>query len=131
MAELQVEYYNCMLKKDEEELFFDSSSFFSRGNRDEIITYKSRKRSADNSLQVDRIMKASRQSDYSSEALLNGVSYFKKEFFEQSILAIAGRNNCPKVNIPTYTIFYCMNLRQIHKDPKKDIHNYVEMKILA
>ena len=59
-----------MLKKDEEELFFDSSSFFSRGNRDEIITYKSRKRSADNSLQVDRIMKASRQSDYSSEAFI-------------------------------------------------------------
>ena len=79
-----------MLKKDEEELFFDSSSFFSRGNRDEIITYKSRKRSADNSLQVDRIMKAPQPSDYSSEALLNGVSYFKKGFFEQSILDNAG-----------------------------------------
>ena len=121
-----------MLKKDEEKLFFDSPSFFSRGNRDEIITYKSRKKSADNSFQVDRIMKASRPSDYSSQALLNGVSYFlKKGFFEQSILAIAGRNNCPKVNIPTYTIFYCMNLRQTQKDPKKDIYNYVEMKILA
>ena len=76
-------------------------------------------------------MKASRPSDYSSETLLNGISYFKKGFFEQSILDIAGRNNCPKVNIPTYTIFYCMNLRQTQKDPKKDIYNYVEMKILA
>ena len=51
-------------------------------------------------------MKASRPSDYLSEALLNRVSYFlKKGFFEQSISNIAGRNNCPKVNIPTYTFF--------------------------
>ena len=106
MAEFQVEYYNHMLKKDEEELFFDSPSSSSRGNRDEIITYESRKRNADNSLQVDRIMKVSRPSDYLSEALLNRVSYFlKKGFFEQSISNIAGRNNCPKVNIPTYTFF--------------------------
>ena len=57
-------------------------------------------------MQVDRIMKASRPSDYSSETLLNGVSYFlKKGFFEQSISNVAGRNNCPKVNIPTYTFF--------------------------
>ena len=68
-----------MFKKDEEELFFASPSSSSRGNRDEIITYESRKRSADNSLQVDKIMKASRASDYSSEALLNGVSYLKKK----------------------------------------------------
>ena len=74
LAELQVEYYNHMLKKDGEELFFDSPSYSPRGNRDKIITFESRKRSAYNSLQVDRIMKASRPS----EALLNGV-FFKKD----------------------------------------------------
>ena len=40
LTELQVEYYSRMLKKDEEELFFDSPSSSSRGNRDEIITYE-------------------------------------------------------------------------------------------
>ena len=85
LTELQVEYYSRMLKKDEEELFFDSPSSSSRGNRDEIITYESRKRSADNSLQMNRIMKASRASDYLSEALLNGVSYLKKKGFFDSL----------------------------------------------
>ena len=78
LAELQVEYYSCMLKKDEEELFFNSPSSSSRGNRDEIITYKSRKMSTDKTLQ-DRVMKASRPSDYSPEALVDGVSYLKKK----------------------------------------------------
>ena len=35
-------------------------------------------------------MKAPQPSDYLSEALLNGVSSFKKGFFEQSILDNAG-----------------------------------------
>ena len=42
LAELQVEYYNRMLKKHEEELYFDSPSSSSSGNRAEIITYENR-----------------------------------------------------------------------------------------
>ena len=44
---------------------------------------------------------------------------------------IGTRNNCPKSNIPTLTIFYCINLRQMQKDVDKEILNYVDMKISA
>ena len=116
LAELQEDYYKRMLKKETERLFDGPPApSFSRINRDEIVTYKSRKRGADNSLQLDRIMKASRPSEHCTKPLLNGVFYFKKGFFEESVIDVAGRNNCPKVNIPMYTIFYCMNLRQKKK----------------
>ena len=41
------------------------------------------------------------------------------------------RNNCPRSNLPTLTIFYVINLRQTQKDVEKDVLNYVDMKILA
>ena len=81
-------------------------------------------------MQFDRIMKSS-QSSTNRVKLLNGASYFKRGFFEQSLINIGSRYNCPKVNVPTLTIFYCVNLRQTQKDPDKDVYNYVEMKILG
>ena len=57
--------------------------------------------------------------------------YYKKGYFDEVSIDIRTRNNCPKVNVPTLTVFYCINLRQTQKDPEKDIMNYVNFKIFA
>ena len=75
-------------------------------------------------------MKSSRPST-SRVKLLNGASYFKRAFFEQSSIDIGSRSNFPKVNVSTLTIFYCVNVRQTQKDLDKNVYNYVEMKILG
>ena len=77
-------------------------------------------------------MKLSKPLSPTVPKLLNGTTYFKqKYYFEQVSIDIGTRNNCPKSNLPTLTIFYVMNFRQIQKDVEKDVLNYVSMKILA
>ena len=74
LIDLQIDYCNMMLKKEMEFLF----AIMPLANRDETITYKSRKRGADNSLQFDRIMKSSKPSLAAapSNKLFNGTMYF-------------------------------------------------------
>ena len=84
-------------------------------------------------------MKSSKPSSPTVPKLLNGTAYPKqKGYFEQvSIdieqvsIDIGTRNNYPKSNLPTLTIFQVMNLRQSQKDIEKDVLNYVDMKILV
>ena len=65
-----------MLKKEKEEFFYGPpASSSSRRNRDEIVIYESRKWGADNSLQLDKIMKAYRPPDHCIKPLLNDVPY--------------------------------------------------------
>ena len=90
LIELQVQYYNTMLEKPKE-LFFDGPS--SSNNRDEIVSYESRKRGPDNSLQFDRIMKSSRPST-TVPKLLNCTLYFKKGPYDEASIDIGTRNNC-------------------------------------
>ena len=76
--------------------------------------------------------KSSKPSSPTVPKLLNGAAYLKqKGYFEQLYIEIGTRNNCPKSNLPTLTMFYIMNLRQAQKDVEKDVLNYVDMKILA
>ena len=105
LIELQVQYYNTMLEK-QKELFFDGPS--SSNNRDEIVTYESRKRGPDNSFQFDRIMKSSRPSN-AVPKLLNCTPYFKKGPHDEPSIDIGTRNNCRKTNVLAFTIFYCIN----------------------
>ena len=126
LIELQVQYYNTMLEK-QKELFFDGPS---SSNRDEIVTYKNRKRGPDDSFQFDRIMKSSTPFN-AVPKLLNGTPYFRKGPYNKPSIDIGTRNNCPKANVPTLTIFHCINLRQTQKGLDKDGLNYVGMKILA
>ena len=118
-----------MLEKEMELLF----AITSPANRDETVTYESRKTGADNSLQFNRIMKSSKPSLAASPSnkLLNSTAYFKKGYFDEVSISIETRNNCPKSSILTVTIFYCINSRQIQKDVIKEILNYVDMKILT
>ena len=95
------------------------------------MTYESKKRGADNSLQFDRIMKYSKPSPLTTaHKLLNGTPYFKKEHFDEVSIIIGTRNNCPKAHVPALTVFYCINQRQTQKDPEKNM-NYVNFKILV
>ena len=83
-------------------------------------------------LQFDRIMKSSKPSSPTVPKLLNGTPYIKqKGYFEQLYIDLGTRNNYPKSNLPTLTIFYVMNLRQIQKDVEIDLLNCVDMKTLT
>ena len=105
MFELQKAYYKMMLKKDTEFLFTELN--YSPRDRDEIVTYESRKRGEDNSFLFDSIMKSSKPSLATVPKLLNGTAYFKqKGYFEQPHIEIVARNNCPKSNLATLTIFF-------------------------
>ena len=105
---------------------------YSPCDRDEAVTYESRKRGVDNSFQFDRIMKSSKPSPPTFPKLLNSTAYFEqKGCFEQLYIDIETRNNYPKSNLPTLTIIYTMNLRKTQKDVEKDVLNYVDTKILA
>ena len=65
-------------------------------------------------------MKLSKPSSHTVPKLLNGTAYFKqKGYFEQVSIDIGTKNNCPKSNLPTLTMFYVMNLRQTQKDVKR------------
>ena len=66
-----------------------------------------------------------------SNKLVKGTTYFKKGCFDEVSTDIGTRNTCPKFNILTLTIFYCINLKQTQKDVDKEVLNYVDMKILA
>ena len=77
-------------------------------------------------------MNSSKPSSPTVPNLLNDTAYFKqKGYFERLSIDIGTRNNWPKANFSTLTIFYVMNLRQTQKDVEKDVLNYVNMKILA
>ena len=108
LKEVQAEYYNAMLQKEQakqvSEYFFDSPA--SMNNRDEVEFRESCKRASDNSLQIDRVMKCSRPSSNNDEVTLHGTPYFKKPgYFQEEMLDISDRNNCPKVNLTCYTFF--------------------------
>ena len=127
LVSLQTDYYNMMLNKETKLLFG-----LTPRDRDETVTYESRKRGADNSLQFDRIMKSSKASSPFQPKKLHGTAYFKQRgCFEQVSVDTGTRNNCPKANIPTLTVFFVINLRQTQKDIEKDVMNYVDMKMLA
>ena len=111
LIELQVQYYNTMLEK-QKELFFDGSC--SSNNRDEIVTYESKKRGPDNSLQFE---KSSRPST-AVPKLLNGTPYFKKGPYDEPSINIGMRNNFPKANVPTLTIFYCIKFEANSEGPR-------------
>ena len=77
-------------------------------------------------------MKSSKPPSPTVPKLLNGTTYsMQKYYFEQLCIDIRTRNNGPKSNLPSLTIFYVMNLGQTQKDVEKDVLNYVNMKILA
>ena len=77
-------------------------------------------------------MNSSKPSSPTVPNLLNDTAYFKqKGYFERLSIDIGTRNNWPKSNFSTLTIFYVMNLRQTQKDVEKDVLNYVNMMILA
>ena len=73
LFDLQNAYYKMMLEKEAEFL-----SNYSSYDRDETVTYESRKRSMDNSFQFDRIMKSSKPSS-PTVPKLNGTAYFKQK----------------------------------------------------
>ena len=108
LFDLQKAYCKMMLEKETEFLFN-----YSQCDRDEIVAYESWKRGVDNSFQFNRIMKSSKPSSPTVPKLLNGTAYPKqKGYFEQvSIdieqvsIDIGTRNNYPKSNLPTLTIF--------------------------
>ena len=88
LMDLQVRYYIEMIEKQNN--FF----FAPNKNRDEILTIESRKRGPDNSLQFDRITKASRP--FTLPKLFNGSLYFKKGPFEEVNIDIGTKKNCFK-----------------------------------
>ena len=128
LSQYHTDYYNTMIAKEAKESLFDVGS----GNRDNSITFESRKRGADNKFE-HKIMKCSRPSANKQVKKLHGTPYFKvKGYFEEENLDIGERNNCKKVNIPCLTVFGINNCRQTQKDlDDEKIISYVDAKILA
>ena len=127
-SQYQTDYYNMMIVKEAKESLFDVGS----GNRDNSVTFESRKRGADNKFE-HKIMKCSRPSANKQVKKLHGTPYFKvKGYFEEENLNIGERNNCKKVNIPCLIVFGINNCRQMQKDldDEKTIST-VNAKILA
>ena len=129
LSQYQADYCNMMIAKEAKESLFDVGS----GNRDDSITFESRKRGADNKFEHNKIMKCSRPSANKQVKKLHGTPYFKvKRYFEEENLDIGERNSCKKVNIPCLTVFGINNCRQMQKDlDDEKIISYVDSKILA
>ena len=72
LFEVQYGYYKMMLEKETDSLFN-----YSPRDRDESVTYESRKRGAGNSFQFDRIMKSGKPSSPTVPKLLHGTTCFK------------------------------------------------------
>ena len=128
LSQYQTDYYNTMIAKEAKESLFDVGS----GNRDNSITFESRKRDADNKFE-HKIMKYSRPLGNKKVNKLHGTPYFKvKGYFEEENLDIGERSNCKKVNIPCLTVLGINNCRQTQKDlDNEKIISYVDAKILA
>ena len=58
-------------------------------------------------------------------------AFAKKDYFEEESLDIGDKNNVLKVNVPTLTVFYVNQCKQIQKDLDNDTISYVDLKILA
>ena len=129
LSQYQADYCNMMVAKEAKESLFDVGS----GNRDDSVTFESRKRGADNKFEHNKIMKCSRPSANKQVKKLHGTPYFKvKRYFEEENLDIGERNSCKKVNIPCLTVFGINNCRQMQKDlDDEKIISYVDSKILA
>ena len=102
LSQCQTDCYNMILVKEAKESLFDIGS----ANRDEYVTIEGRKKGADKSFQLDRIMEFGRPSTTKQVKNLHGTQYIKvKGYFEEENLDIGERNNCEKVNIPCLTVF--------------------------
>ena len=72
---------------------------------------KSRKRGSDNSFQVDRLLKMTKNT--SGHKTLHRTPVFaEKRYFQEESLDIGDKNIVLKVNVPTFTIFYMNQCRQ-------------------
>ena len=113
LSQYQTDYYNMIIDKEAKESVFDVRS----GNREDYITFESRKRGADNNFEYNKIMKCSRPSANKQVTKLHGTPYFKvKGCFKEENLDVGERNNCKKVNIPCLTVFGISNCRQTQND---------------
>lgn len=73
--DLQADYYNKMLENEARDSIFTARSH----NRDEVVTVESRKRGADNSFQLDMVMKCSKPSLPALPRKLHGTALLKKK----------------------------------------------------
>ena len=112
LSQYQTDYYNMMIDKEAKESLFEVGS----GNKDDYITFESRKRGADNKSVYNKIMKCSRPSVNKQVKKLHETPYFKvKGYFEEENLDIGEMNNCKKVNVPVLTVFGINSCRQMQK----------------